>query len=207
VISTGNSWSSHVTPEYCFTVFNISQRPLQRTVKLLIHFQCAWCRMLLSATKHVRTDVFVWRDSVHVYCRMTRTDRQSDRPVFCPCHNRTSILHFTVKRFQLSCPHFDRLNLGGRPTTSLHCNSENTPRHVSTKRYSKYRLNVSCPPAVLPSGERSPNPLNPLHYVSWLNEEWIRPNCMKLYVRDVTHWRKPLIVLSTGYCTYCTYCT
>ena len=129
------------------------KRPLQGNVKLLIlltNFQCACLRMPRSTTKHVQRDVFVWRKCS---CLLpSDTDRQTDRPVFClsPFQNRTSILHFTVKRFLLSCPQFDRLNLGDRPTTSLHCTSENTPRHVSTKRHSKNRPNVSCPAAGFP---------------------------------------------------------
>jgi hypothetical protein len=139
-------------------------------VKVVIYFQHTCLRKPRCTIK--RADrLFVLRNSVHVYYRVTRTDRPVCSLSVClsPCHNPTSILHFTVKRFLLSCPQIDRLHLGDRPTNSLHCNSENTPRHVSTKRYSKNRPNVSCPAAVLPSVERSPNPLNPLHYVSLLN--------------------------------------
>ena len=196
-ISTGNSSSYHVTPWYAFNWFlkfyggRFHKRPLQGNVKILILCLCTCLGMPRSTIKHVQTDFLF---DVTVLMFVAEWHRQTDQTF----HNRSSTLHFTVKRILLSCPQFDRLTWGIVPLPA-YIELPKTHRDTSLPNEIKKKKQAKCfvSSSWLPSRERSPNPLNPLHYVSLLNEDWSRPNCMKLYVGGVTHWRKLLLVLAT----------
>lgn len=140
---------------------------------------------------------------VTVFMFIAEWDRQTDQSSVC-LPSTAELPSFTLSWSVFCSPTLSSIDStwGLVPTPAYIAILKHTPRIVATKRYSNNRPNAWCPAAVLPSVQRSSNPLNPLHYVSLLKEEWNRPNCMYQYVSDVTHWRKPLIVLSTGYRIY-----